>query len=478
MISTTIKFVWKNKILEVNNPDPNETLLNFIRLKLKRTGTKEGCAEGGCGACTIVLAEENKNKLIYKAINSCIAFVPTLHGKQLILVEDLLDKNGSLHPVQKAMVDYHGSQCGFCTPGFVMSLFAMYKKNKSYNHDVISDSISGNLCRCTGYRPIIDAAKSLNNKKINDKFEIYKKKTINLLKKIQSNTISINNGKKYYAPKNISELKEILNKNPNSNLLSGGTDLSLTVTKERKNLDSLIYLGGIKELNYIKKNNSFIEIGANTPLINVEEYIKKYYLDFNKILKRYGSVQIRNVATIAGNIATASPIGDTLPLLLSLDALITIENNKTKKIVKLKDFFVSYRKTKLKKKEFISSIKIPIYPKNIFKAYKISKRFDDDISSVCASFNFEIKNKKIKSVKIAFGGMSAIPKRAKYCEKTLKNKEFSNKILDKAKESLLRDFAPISDMRASKEYRIEIAKNLLTKFFAEIQNKNRIELKN
>ena len=473
MISRTIKFVWKNKILEVNNPDPNETLLNFIRLKLKRTGTKEGCAEGGCGACTIVLAEENKNKLIYKAINSCIAFVPTLHGKQLILVEDLLDKNGSLHPVQKAMVDYHGSQCGFCTPGFVMSLFAMYKKNKSYNHDVISDSISGNLCRCTGYRPIIDAAKSLNNKKINDKFETYKK-NYKSFKKIQSNTISINNGKKYYAPKNISELKEILNKNPNSKLLSGGTDLSLTVTKERKNLDSLIYLGGIKELNYIKKNNSFIEIGANTPLINVEEYIKKYYLDFNKILKRYGSVQIRNVATIAGNIATASPIGDTyyyFPLMHLLPLKIIKQ-----KIIKLKDFFVSYRKTKLKKKEFISSIKIPIYSKIFLKHIKFLR----DLMTIYHRYvhlltsKLKIKNKEQN----CFWRYVCNSKRAKYCEKTLKNKEFSNKILDKAKESLLRDFAPISDMRASKEYRIEIAKNLLTKFFAEIQNKNRIELKN
>ena len=265
--------------MEIKNPDPNETLLNFIRLKLKKTGTKEGCAEGGCGACTVVLAEEYKKKLIYIAINSCIAFVPTLHGKQLILVEDLLNKNGSLHPVQKAMVDYHGSQCGFCTPGFVMSLFAMHKKNKSYDRDIISDSISGNLCRCTGYRPIIDAAKSLNNKNITDKFEIYKKKTINILKKIHTRSVSINNGKKYFAPKNIIELKKILNKNPNSKLLSGGTDLSLIVTKERKNLDCLIYIGGIKELNYIKKNNSFIEIGANTHLINVEEYIKKYYLD-------------------------------------------------------------------------------------------------------------------------------------------------------------------------------------------------------
>ena len=478
MTSKAIKFVWKNKILEIKNPDPNETLLNFIRLKLKKTGTKEGCAEGGCGACTIVLAEEEKNNLNYKAINSCIAFVPMLHGKQLILVEDLLEKNGLLHPIQKAMVDHHGSQCGFCTPGFVMSLFAMHKKSSSFSEDHINDTLSGNLCRCTGYRPIIDAAKSLKNKKIIDSFERFKEKTIRLLKKIKFTSISINNGKKYFAPKNTKELKKILNNNPNSKLLSGGTDLSLIVTKDRANLDSLIYIGGINELNYIKKNKFFIEIGANTPLVKVEDYIKKYYLDFNKILKRYGSKQIRNVATIAGNIATASPIGDTLPLLLSLDSTIVIESFKTKKSMKLQDFFVGYRKTRLKKKEFISSIKIPIYAKNIFKAYKISKRFDDDISSVCASFNFEIQNKKIKSVKIAFGGMSAIPKRAEHCEKILKNKEFSNEILDKAKESLFKDFAPISDMRASREYRIEIAKNLLAKCFDEIKNKKNLRLIN
>jgi len=474
MISKTIKFVWNNKIIEIKNPDPNETLLNFIRLKLKKTGTKEGCSEGGCGACTVVLVEEEKNDLNYKAINSCISFVTILHGKQLILVEDLLNNNGSLHPVQKAMVDYHGSQCGFCTPGFVMSLFAMHKKSSSFDEKTINDSLSGNLCRCTGYRPIIDAAKSLKKKKIFDKFQKLKERTLKLLKKIKFTSISINNGKKYFAPTNIRDLKKILNNYPNSKLLSGGTDLSLVVTKQRNNLDSLIYMSAITELNYIKKNKSFIEIGATTPLIRVEEYIKKYYSDFNKILKRYGSLQIRNVATIAGNIATASPIGDMLPLLLSLDAIVLTESLNKKKIIKIKDLFIGYRKTRLKKTEFIRAIKIPFYPKNIFKAYKISKRIDDDISSVCASFNFEIKNKKIKNVKIAFGGMSSIPKRAKYCEKILQNNEFTEKILIKAKQSLTKDFMPISDMRASKEYRIEIAKNLLTKCFAEIQNKKTI----
>ena len=248
------------------------------------------------------------------------------------------------------MVNYHGSQCGFCTPGFVMSLFSMYKNNTFYDEKTIEESISGNLCRCTGYRPIIDAAKSLNNKK-SDQFKKNKTKIISLLKKIQPKNIFINNqNKKYFAPRTISELKKIIKKYPNLDFLSGGTDLSLVVTKQKKDLKNIIYLNSINELNYIKKNNKYIEVGATTSLRTFELFIKKYYSDFNTILKRYGSVQIRNVATIAGNIATASPIGDTLPLLLSLDTSIVIESFNKKTILPLKNFFTSYRKNKTKKR--------------------------------------------------------------------------------------------------------------------------------
>ena len=470
MISNTIRFILNNKIQEIQNPDPNETILNYIRLKLKKTGTKEGCAEGGCGACTIVIGELKKNNIVYKAINSCIAFVTSLEGKQLLVVEDLMSKNNSLHPVQKAMVDYHGSQCGFCTPGFVMSLFAMYKNNSSYDEKTIEESISGNLCRCTGYRPIIDAAKSLNNNK-SDQFKKNKKTIIALLKKIRSENISINyHNKKYFAPRTVNELKKIIKKHPNLDFLSGGTDMSLIVTKQKQDIKNIIYLNSIDELNYIKENDKYIEVGATTPLRKFELFIKKYYSDFNTILKRYGSVQIRNVATMAGNIATASPIGDTLPLLLSLDASIVIESFNKKTILKLKDFFISYRKTKLKKNQFIRSIRIPILKKNIFKAYKVSKRIDDDISSVCASFNLIIVNKKIKNIKIAYGGMAPIPKRAIYCEKMLLNSDLSEDTILKAQMSLEKDFQPINDMRASKNYRMEIAKNLLMKCFIEIKN--------
>ncbi len=476
MVSDTIQFLFNNKIFKIKNPDPNKTILNYIRNDLKMTGTKEGCAEGGCGACTIVLGELNKNKIVYKAINACISFLPILNGKQLILIEDL--SNGkSLHPVQEAMIKFHGSQCGFCTPGFTMSLFSMHKNNKLINNEIVEEALSGNLCRCTGYRPIIDAAKSLNNKNDLDQFKKDKIKTIKLLKNIKSTDIEINNkGKKFFAPKTISNLKKILNKYPDAKILSGGTDLSLEVTKFRKEIKTIISINSIEKLNFIKKNRNLLEIGATTSLFEFQNIIKNYFLDFHDILKRYGSLQIRNVGTVAGNIATASPIGDTLPLLLTLDAKIVVQGKNQKKIFSLSEFFISYRKTKLKKGEFIYSIKIPINKDNIFKAYKISKRFDDDISSVCGSFSFLIKKNKITKAAIAYGGMSAIPKRASAIEKKLINSEFTENSFSNAIDLINKDFSPLDDMRASSEYRLAVAKNLLLKAFYEIKNKQIIRI--
>ena len=476
MVSDTIQFLFNNEIYKIKNPDPNKTILNYIRNDLKKTGTKEGCAEGGCGACTIVLGELSKNKIVYKAINACISFLPILNGKQLILVEDLSNGNG-LHPVQEAMIKFHGSQCGFCTPGFTMSLFSMHKNNRSINNEIVDEALSGNLCRCTGYRPIIDAAKSLNNKNDKDHFKIKQNKTIKLLKKIKSIDIEINNGdKKFFAPKTITNLKKILSKHPEAKILSGGTDLSLEVTKFRKEIKTIISLNSVEKLNFIKKNKNLLEIGATTSLYEFQNYIKKYFQDFYDILKRYGSLQIRNVGTIAGNIATASPIGDTLPLLLTLDAKIIVQGKKQKKIFSFSDFFISYRKTKLKKGEFIYSIKIPINKDNIFKAYKISKRFDDDISSVCGSFSFLIKKNKITKAAIAYGGMSEIPKRASAIEKKLINSEFSENSFSKAVDLINKDFSPLDDMRASSHYRLAVAKNLLLKAFYEIKNNQTIRI--
>ena len=476
MVSDTIQFLLNNKIHKIKNPDPNKTILNYIRDDLKKTGTKEGCAEGGCGACTIVLGELDKGKMNYKSINACISFLPILNGKQLILVEDLADSNRP-HIVQEAMVKFHGSQCGFCTPGFTMSLFSMYKNYKSINNEVVEEVLSGNLCRCTGYRPIIEAAKSLNNKKDYDQFRRNQNETISLLRKIKDVDVEINyQGKKYFAPKTIPNLKKLLKKYPNAKILSGGTDLSLEVTKFRKEIKIIISLNSINKLNFIKKGKNLLEIGATTSLFEFQNLIKKYFMDFYDVLKRYGSLQIRNVGTIAGNIATASPIGDMLPLLLSLDAKIVIHGTNKKKIYSLNQFFISYRKTKLKKGEFIYSIKIPLNRENVFKAYKISKRFDDDISSVCGSFSFLIKKNRITKAAIAYGGMSEIPKRALTIEKNLINSEFSENTFSRAVDLMNKDFSPLDDMRASKNYRLTVAKNLLLKAFYEIKDKKNIRI--
>ena len=477
MVSDTIQFIYNNKISRIKNPDPNQTILDFVRSDLKKTGTKEGCSEGGCGACTVVLGELKNHKLVYKSINSCISFLPIINGKHLILIEDLSLNNNKLHPVQEAMVKFHGSQCGFCTPGFVMSMFAMYKNFSKFNDETIDETLSGNLCRCTGYRPIIDAAKSLNSKNINDHFKKNEKKTINMLNKIQDSDIEISyKNKKYFAPKSLTNLKKILQNNSNTKFLSGGTDLSLEVTKKRGVIEKIISLNSVKELKFIKKTKKFIEIGSGVSLYEFQNVIKSYYPDFYNILKRYGSVQIRNVGTLAGNIATASPIGDSLPLLLSLESKIKIQTLKSIKTIPLSNFFLSYRKTKLKKKEFLYSIEIPIYKQNHFKAYKISRRFDDDISSVCASFNFSIKKNIILKANVAYGGMSEIPKRASIIEKALTNSVFSEDTFSKAKNLIDKDFSPIDDMRASKNYRIDVAKNLMMKFFFEVSRQKNLRI--
>ncbi len=477
MVSDTIQFIYNNKIFKIKNPDPNKTILDFIRTDLKKTGTKEGCAEGGCGACTIVLGELKNKKLIYKSINSCISFLPIINGKHLILIENLSSGGNKLHPVQEAMVKFHGSQCGFCTPGFVMSMFAMYKNFYKFSDEIIDETLSGNLCRCTGYRPIIDAAKSLNSKKANDDFKKNEKKIVNMLNKIQERDIEISyKNKKYFAPKSLNNLKKIIKNNFNINFLSGGTDLSLEVTKKRDEIEKIISLNSIKELKFIKKTKKFIEVGSGVSLYEFQNVIKSYYPDFYNILKRYGSVQIRNVATLAGNIATASPIGDSLPLLLSLDSKIKIQTLKSIKTIPLSKFFLSYRKTKLKKGEFLYSVEIPIYKQNYFKAYKISRRFDDDISSVCASFNFLIKKNIILKANIAYGGMSAVPKRASTIEKALINSVFSENTFTKAKNLIDADFSPIDDMRASKNYRVDVAKNLMMKFFYEVSGKKNLRV--
>ena len=467
MPSSSIEFLLNNELITINDVNTNTTVLEYLRNYKNLKGTKEGCASGDCGACTAVIAEVKNNTLKYKSINTCITMLYSLHSKQLLTVEYIESKY--LHPVQQSMVDNDGAQCGFCTPGFVMSMYAMHKNKIRPTESNINRYLSGNLCRCTGYRSIKEALKNLKKYK---NLESDTSKVFRKLKKIKLNDVVVgNNETKFFIHQNLKSFKKDFIKSKNPSLLVGGTDISLDITKKRKNLNEIFYLGQNKDLNYVKVRNNNLHIGAATPINDILESLKKYYHEFYEMFERYGSEQIRNVASLGGNIGSASPIGDSLPVLISLNAILVLDGLKSRK-VEMSNYFISYRKTKLRKNEFIKEIIIPLKSKNnILKCYKISKRIDDDISSVFMAINSEIKKDTFKSIKIVCGGMAAIPKIAKATENYLKNKKINLENINKAKLIISKEFSPLSDVRGSKNYRTKIVVNLLDRFWNEYNNK-------
>ena len=468
MIKNEIEFILNDELIKINNVDTNVSVLNYLRIDKRLTGTKEGCASGDCGACTAIIAELTNNKLEYKAINTCIMFLYSLHGKQLITVEHL--SNSKLHPVQQSIVDNHGSQCGFCTPGFVMSMFGMYKDKVKPSNQNIDEYLAGNLCRCTGYNSIKKAAKKMYSYGRKDKFSKNENKIIKLLKKIKHNDILISkNNNKFYIPSNLKNLIQYTQNNKQYKFVTGGTDIALEVTKKNNTINSLIYLGNNKDLNYIKIKKNYINIGSATPINKIIPILKKYYPSFAEMFDRYGSTQIRNVASIGGNIGSASPIGDSLPALLALNTKLILQS-KNQRLLDIKDFFKAYRKTALKNKEFIKEIRIPILKSHIFKCYKISKRIDDDISSLFVAYLIKLKNNIIIDIDIAYGGMDSIPNFAFKTQKYLIGKEFNLKNIDKSKQMIEKDFTPLTDVRASSTYRKLVSKNLMDRLFLEINN--------
>ncbi len=468
MIKNEIEFILNDELIKTNNVDTNVSVLNYLRINKRLTGTKEGCASGDCGACTAIIAELKNNKLEYKAVNTCIMFLYSLHGKQLITVEHL--SNSKLHPVQQSMVDNHGSQCGFCTPGFVMSMFGMYKDKIKPSNQNIDEYLAGNLCRCTGYNSIKKAAKKMYSYGRKDKFSKNENKIIKLLKKIKHNDILISkNNNKFYIPLNLKNLIQYTQNNKQYKFVTGGTDITLEVTKKNNTINSLIYLGNNKDLNYIKIKRNYINIGSATPINKIIPILKKYYPSFAEMFYRYGSTQIRNVASIGGNLGSASPIGDSLPALLALNAKLILQS-KNQRLLDIKKFFKAYRKTALKNNEFIKEIRIPILKNHIFKCYKISKRIDDDISSLFVAYLIKLKNNIIIDVNIAYGGMDSIPNFAFKTQKYLIGKEFNLKNIEKSKQIIEQDFTPLSDVRASSSYRKLVSKNLMDRLFLEINN--------
>nr|WP_276616768.1 xanthine dehydrogenase small subunit [Pseudomonas sp. TMW22080] len=457
--------------------DPNLTVLNYLREHLHKPGTKEGCASGDCGACTVVVGElhtdaEGLERLRYRSLNSCLTFVSALHGKQLISIEDLKHQ-GQLHSVQRAMVDCHGSQCGFCTPGFVMSLFAL-QKNSTGQPDghLAHEALAGNLCRCTGYRPILAAAEQACSGQQLDQFDTHQSATIALLKTITpTQTGELNSGdKRCLLPMTISDLAQLYESQPQARLLAGGTDLALEVTQFHRPLPVMIYVGNVAEMKHIERFDDRIEIGAAVSLTDAYGTLKAEYPDFGELLQRFASLQIRNQGTLGGNIGNASPIGDSPPLLIALGAQLVLRKGQTLRTLAIEDYFIDYRVTARQEGEFIEKIIIPrADPSHAFRAYKISKRLDDDISAVCAAFNLHIDNGVVTGARVAFGGMAAIAKRAAACEAALLGANWNSASIERACAALASDFTPLSDFRASKEYRLLSAQNLLRKYFIELQ---------
>ena len=475
MTQSAVRFLLNNDVVTIENIDPNLTVLQYLRELQFNTGTKEGCASGDCGACTVVLAEldsDNVEQLNYKSINSCITFVGNLHGKQLITVEDLKD-GAKLHHAQQTLVDNHGTQCGFCTPGFVMSAFALHKHNRTPNRAQVLEALAGNLCRCTGYRSIIEAAITSSESAEEDSFAKHYQETVAKLTEFQQlpPPSLVANGHHYVAPKNIDELAIELTNEPTSTLVAGGTDLALSVTQNLAVIDKLVYVGNVADLTRIEETDNEIIIGSALPYSEFIETLHHYYPELGEMIERIGSKQVRNNGTLGGNIGNASPIGDMPPALIALGATMTLHVNGSERTILVEDYFVDYKKTVLKPSEFIKSVQIP-KPKagQSLKLYKISKRIDDDISAVLAAIFIEQQGQDVSNIRIAFGGMAAIPKRAPAAESVLLGHHLSEELIVKAKLALTGDFQPMSDVRASDKYRMTVAQNLIEKCYLELQS--------
>lgn len=453
-----IQFLMNGRIHTENLP-ADTTVLQYLRRDAGCCGTKEGCASGDCGACTVVLAEPQGDALSYRTVNACLTFMPAVHGKQLITVEDLKHR-GELHHVQQAMVDNHASQCGFCTPGFVMSLFALEKQQQTFSVAQTQHALSGNLCRCTGYRPIMDAAKAICDAPQPDQFDADARLTLDKLRAISATG----------EPVSIDELAERYLAQPDARLVAGGTDLALEVTQRYQRLPELISLSHIPELKVITLTGQAIHIGAAASLSDCMPVLYDEFPEFGELLERFASQQIRNQGTFGGNIANGSPIGDGGPVLLALGASLLLRRGAEQRELPLDKFFLGYRKTALQPGEFIEQIRIPRNSgvARQLRIYKVSKRLEDDISAVCAALHIEVQKGVVIHARVAFGGMAEVAKRAISCEAQLLGQPWQTATIERACQALELDYTPISDFRASREYRMQVAKNLLRRCHIEM----------
>jgi xanthine dehydrogenase small subunit len=482
-----IRFYHRNAIREIEDAPVTRTVLQYLREDAHCTGTKEGCAEGDCGACTVVIGErDDAGGVRFKAVNACIQFVPTLDGRALFTVEDLRQPDGSLHPVQEAMVECHGSQCGFCTPGFIMSMWSLYEKhgheqscaNKTVpSREAISNALTGNLCRCTGYRPIVDAAVRMFDapapKAPLDVDALAK--TLATLER-QDTFHYRHAGQQFDAPRTVDALAAIKQAEPATRILAGSTDIGLWVTKQMRPLGNIVYIGQIAVLQTLRTGDDWIEIGAGVSVEAAYAEIAKQYPELTEMWQRFASLPIRNAGTLGGNVANGSPIGDSMPGLIALGARVIVRGGDIEREMPLEDLYLAYQKKDMAEHEFVVGLKVPTRSgmrRNLqFRTYKLSKRFDSDISAVCAAFSFIADGDTIREPRIVFGGMAATPKRATHAEAVLRDAEWHEATAQAAMLALGNDYAPLSDMRATSQYRLDAAKNTLYRFWLETRPHN------
>ncbi len=468
---TSVRFVLDGVLVKASGLPATTTLLDYLREQRGRTGTKEGCAEGDCGACTVVIGELEDETIRWRAVNSCIRFLPTVDGKEVVTAQGLASADGSLHPVQQAMVDYHGSQCGFCTPGFVMSLFAHYldSGDAQPTREGLLTVLSGNLCRCTGYRPIIDAGLAMKHYPVPARWsaaDAAAPERVARLRALQRETELCLPG--YKAPRSLTGFAAEYAAHPESLILAGGTDIGLWVTKELRTLPPLLYIGDVAELKAVQRDAGRLRIGAAVRLAQAFAALVALYPQLDELARRFASLPVRNSGTLCGNVANGSPIGDSMPALIALGAAVRLRKDNASRELPLEDFYLDYRKKALARGEFVEAVLLPLPRADTrFALYKVSKRNDQDISAVCAGFAITLTQDKVSDARIAYGGMAATPRRALCAEQALIGQTWGAAAVDAAVAALSEDYTPLSDMRASSAYRNAVAANLLRRFWLE-----------
>ncbi|KRB50762.1 FAD-binding molybdopterin dehydrogenase [Rhizobium sp. Root708] len=469
-----IRFILNGEDISLRDIAPTETLLDFLRLKRRLTGTKEGCAEGDCGACTVLVGRLVDGKLHYESVNACIRFLGSLNATHVVTVEHLAAKDGTLHPVQQAMVDCHGSQCGFCTPGFIMSLYGLWLSNETPSRAEIEKSLQGNLCRCTGYEPIVKAAEMVSRTRPSALFDPLERTRSDVVARLwamqPTETISITKGDdRLLVPESEEDLARILAEEPKAIVVAGSTDVGLWVTKQMRHLNPVVFINHLSELQTMTAGEGGFTIGAGVTYTRAFETIARKVPTLGRLINRIGGEQVRNMGTIGGNIANGSPIGDSPPPLIALGATIKLRSVEGTRMLRLEDFFIEYGKQDRRPGEFVESIFVP-YPAEDtrFAVYKITKRRDEDITAVLGAFYLTLDSEgDVNDIRIAFGGMAGTPKRARAVENLLMGRQWNEETIEAAREAFDADYQPLSDWRATAEYRQLTAKNLLTRFYLE-----------